>query len=311
MTSFTVIGIFETNGQAQKACAEIQSLFENIQDARQAVQYRRHHYTTPTWAEGVVSEKYGLEWNESLDWIVEISRQVSQFLNYVFVTNDLARTYQYPNSLADLLEKLASRVLVEGSLEGRRGEHIVLAKIDCLAPERLVATHIAEELNLYLEAKIVDITIPPWEIFSPVLELSHQDLLKKPYGVEIDRSSVQQAVRALYRYQKAQLQNRPLAKFEGEAINALYALKQQGYTLPESLDAERLQRIIQWTGGTSDSAMGKTVQVTGQKIHMPEIFPFSPASGIFAIHRYLENEGCTDIEWSLKTVPYASKREYI
>lgn len=117
MVNFEIVAIFQDEETAQKVETELKGLFENIRDARQEVGYRKRIKTTPTWAEGMISMKYRVEWNESLEWVDENYKQIRRFMNYVFVDPN-SKTRQYPNSVAALLEKMGAQVHVVGSMEG-------------------------------------------------------------------------------------------------------------------------------------------------------------------------------------------------
>ena len=308
MSNFTIIGIFKSVQEAKDARRQIQTLFDHIFDARLAKNYRYHYDTTPTWAEGIISEQYGIEWNESIDWIDKDNTQlVTQFLNYIFVTNDLNKTRQSPHLIFSLIQKISDTALLQGSLEHER---IILAEISCRAPQNSIALIIAEEFNLYLTAGNSEFNIPPWEMFSPTLTLSHE-LIKAPYHTRIDKDKIAQTMSILYRYHKAYLQEEPLYKLEEEAITTLTSLQQQGYSIPKSLDTERLQQIIHHIGSHGEGILGKTVSVSDKKLHISEIFPIFPATTIPAIHNYLQFHGCTDIEYSFTSVPYVTKPEYL
>jgi hypothetical protein len=310
MSDFTVVGAFSSIAQAENALVELQDLFRDIKHHRTDSRYQAGYTTIPTWPEAEISAKYGIEWDESLDWIDSVERQVTQFLNFVFITTDSIDTYQYPNTIVALFKKMASQVFVAGRYLNE--ELIILTKMNCIAPEEQAAAKIASEFNLYLQSKDVEFLIPPWEIYSPTLELWDLDLLKKPLDGEFDQTRIQQAVDALYRYQKAKIEGRPLIRPEEEAIAALVSLQDFGYTLPYAFDGDLLSKLIHSIGGVSDtSARGMEVKTEGTSIHIPEVFFIWPEKGIPAIYKYLENEACTDIEFSLTSVPYASKPEYI
>lgn len=78
--------------------------------------------------------------------------------------------------------------------------------------------------------------------------------------------------------------------------------------------------LVLWKGGLpverdvlehANTAIHRYQMAKAGQLYLPEIFFFSPTHGIPAIYKYLVNEGFTNIEMSITSVPYATKQEYL
>ncbi len=312
MTSFTVVGEFPDEAGAYDAEQMIAHLFADIVKFQEEHKYWGHnsYKETPTWPEIEVSEKYNIAWETTLDWIqLPIPEHVMRFKNFVFVTTKWIKGWKTPDRIEQLLKNLSNHIYVQTD---NLPEIIILAEINCRAPERQVVIDTAAEINLYLLDKDVEYLIPPWEIYCPFLDLYDHNFLQREFGFEPDIAYIQQAIDALYRYQKAAKLAKKRSPLERVTLNALEALHTQHYTFPNGLNSGLLPELVRNIGSVSGaSGRGKKVEAINQIVHIPEIWFHKPELGIPAIHAYLIAKGCTDIEIALKSVPYESKPEYI
>jgi hypothetical protein len=310
-SSFTVVGHFDTVEKAEQAETKLKALLEQIREFR-SYDPNGEVDRFPTWPEEEASQQYGIEWDESFDWVVKnIDEHVVRFQQYVFVTTALAYTYQFSYTLEALMSKLAEETNVHGNSSE---EMIILTELECIAPDARIASEIVAELRLYLDTTAREYMIPAWEIYSPKVDFSAYPMIKRPYGLSWEPNSevIRAAINGLYQYQKAMIESQNIAIAEKDAIAALLPLKDEGFTFSVELNSDALQKIIRRIGSLSQTgAMGGQVENKGQLVRFPEIVFHRLQDAIPAIIGYIESQGCSDIHFSLKSVPYASKPEYL
>ncbi|MEO8609302.1 MAG: hypothetical protein ABI690_15530 [Chloroflexota bacterium] len=267
---------------------------------------------SPSWAELEASQTYDIEWEKSMDWLSEsIDKHLLRFEQYVFVMTTF-ETHQRYDTMEALMGKLADATYVERSEWSP--DTLILTEVKCATSSEQSASQIAAEIRQYFTPDTIEGSIPPWEIFSPSFFPFYfpSDLIRRSYDIEPNRDVVLKAIDALYHYQKAVREKYRVVIAESDAIRALMPLRNQGYTFLVSLDTDVLPKIaLEVAHFANTSAFGGKIETEGSTIHIPEIAFFKPAHGIPALVEYLKSKGCTDITYTLKTVPYASKPEYI
>jgi hypothetical protein len=306
--SFTVVGQFANEEKAADAERTLKTLFEDIQ-AAWALRGRENDIP-PTWAELEASQTYDIEWDKSLDWLSEsLDKHLLRFEQYVFVMTTF-ETHQRYDTMEALMGKLADATYVKRSEWSP--DTLILTELKCVTLSEQSASEIAAEIRQYFSPDTIKGSIPPWEIFSPRFYFSAYDLIRPSYDIEPDRDVIAKAIDALYHYQKAVRDKYRVTIAESDAIGALMPLRNQGYTFLVPLDTNILPKIaLEVAHLAMASAFGGKIESVGSTIHIPEVAFFRPEYGIPALVEYLKSKGCVDITYTLQTIPYASKPEYI
>lgn len=298
--SFTVVGKFADAQKAADAEHTLKSLFEDIK-----VYWATNTHLEPmppSWAELEASQTYDIKWDESFDWLSEsLDKHLLRFDQYVFVMNTF-ETHQRYDTMEALMGKLADATYVERSEWSP--DTLILMEAKCTAPSEQIASQIIAEIRQHFSPDTIEGSIPPWEVFSPLPTLNASGFSYNPYDFHPDIEIIRNALDALYRYQKAARDKYRVTIAESAAIAALQPLRNEGYTFTIPLDSETLPEIARDVAYVADTqAFGGKIETDGSIIHIPEVAFFSPAYGIPALVEYLKSQGCTDIAYTLQTVP--------
>jgi hypothetical protein len=160
--SFTVVGQFPSEADADKAAATLRELFENIY-----LQGIGYHHEEPLQAELDCAAEYNLQWEKHLDWIDELPDwHVTQFENLLLIGN--AITWQG----ATVIDQLVARLGAAAYKQEELSNDAILLNIHAEAPDANAAAHLHTQIQTYLEAnnaywqnnkrKAIDHPIPPW-----------------------------------------------------------------------------------------------------------------------------------------------------
>jgi len=318
--SFTVLGRFETIEKAQDAEATLKTLLKAIQEARGFDQYA-YKEKFLSWPEYEAGEKYGIRWEQSLDWIGnELSEHLIRFENNVFLTTALSDTWQNANVMLSLMKHLTDDVYLR-QYEARE-ERLILTALECVYPNDQTGREITDEISQYLRPATIEFSIPPWEIYSSEIHLKYsvtgmvdgeyRDIMKAPFHHKPSTEILRGVIQALYEYQQAAIEKGPTEALAEKAANALLGLQDEGYGFPQELTGDTLLLLARSIGSlASASALGGQIERTGSIIRIPEIAFFRAQYGLPAIIAYLKSKGCDDIQYSFSSVPYASRPEYL
>lgn len=240
-SSFTVVGKFGSTEKTIGAEIIFKQLLKRIREYREYDARIDGNEDAPTWPEVEIAEQYGFKWDAGIDWVYEdadINEHVIRFEDYVFVTTAITDTWQGPESLQNLMQKLTDAVHLKVHEHGE--DKIILTQLECEAPNQEMSDFIYKEVVSYLKSTDIENLTAPWKPYLPI----HEGRLE-PY-------------------------------FESEA-----------------------------------DVLGGKIEQDAQIIHFPEIAFFETQYGLPALIGYLEAKGCVNIRYSLQSVPYVSRREYM
>jgi hypothetical protein len=180
-SSFTVIGQFASEVDAEKAAHEVRRIVKAIADY-----YAEHPDAQQDWLHGgiapptppekemaaryelEIAEDRGLDW---IKWYTPVEKAVAYFEHIVFVTNTgITWDGAYPFNV--ILEKLGGSVLVHGNKHHagevrEKGFNLVRIKtLTCVAPDETIADSIATQMNRLLQEHMIAPSKPlksPWQ----------------------------------------------------------------------------------------------------------------------------------------------------
>lgn len=285
-SSFTIVGTFSSIDEAQKAETIFREMFDSILEWQEYERNNRYadivNPNAPTFPETEYAAKYDLDWNEHVDWID--GKNIFRVENHLFIADDSIPTWQSPDLMLDLMGRFTD---VVNHSRSNVPERTLLVTLSCMASDVAVATALYTILDSYfksLEETDGDLITPPWIDFDEESRFNNEENLQKQ--VILDH----------------------IEKIESGTID--YATL--GSTLiPKEEYVKNLRQSLSHTWINDQSCcIGGKVEHDGLAINFPALYFCDSHKGLPVFIRYLEAQGCTQIQYRFFDIPYEEIDQY-
>lgn len=149
---FTVVGVFETLDEAQKAVVELHQIFETIEkwhrenpeksDAWYQASQNAGWVGMASEIESALGQQYHVQWRDGIDWYAQPN--INIVLDHIVLLTPRGQTYGGPQPFEQVIESLGGiGMMVGDDMSNIFGE--ILFDVSCDAPNEAVAVLIESE----------------------------------------------------------------------------------------------------------------------------------------------------------------------
>ncbi|MBX3085614.1 MAG: hypothetical protein KF716_28515, partial [Anaerolineae bacterium] len=313
---FTVVGKFEDEAQALHAAQEIRLILKRLQDRYSLpdanIMYERANVegggVTPF--EQQLGKEYGFEWNYGINWYMwaatwypEKLDPVSVANEFVFITNPHPYIYYGPQPFDAMVQLFGGEITVYVEESLSHSAQFLELTLRFTAPTEDLATALVSSLVAYFTATDDEIVLPPWFAYHEGKreeDPTYFRLLGEIYISESRSNSTDLAHQLDWEIER--LENLDLQTAQDytrlEQLRSEYAkLYANRTTLLTLTEMRTIRRALTAIHILDAAERGIEVERVDKQIVIQNLEFDNYAQSILAIHAWLRDIRCTDIDY--------------